>query len=122
MKFKRYLKEAREMFKQWKEYVNRNSELKAAVQILQKINKAGYRAYIVGGSVRDIILGQNPKDVDIATNAPIDLLDKMFKTYDIGKSKDFGIVVAKQGGHDFEIAQFRGDSYVKPKTVRKIIK
>lgn len=109
MKLKRYLKEAREMFKDWNEYVNQNPELKAGVDVLNKINKAGYKAYIVGGPVRDITLGVQPKDVDIATNAPIDVLNKLFKTYDIGKSKDFGIVTARNGGFSFEIAQFRTD-------------
>jgi tRNA nucleotidyltransferase/poly(A) polymerase len=110
MRLRRYIREAKEMLKQWKEYVSSNPELKAAVMVLDKIEKAGYRAYIVGGSVRDIILGDlKPHDVDIATNAPMDILDKLFKTYDIGKSKDFGIVVVKAGSFSFEIAQFRKD-------------
>jgi len=109
MTFLNHLYEAREMFKDWMQYVKKNSELAAGVKVLQKINKAGYKAYIVGGPVRDITLGKQPNDIDIATNMPMDKLTKMFKTYDIGKSKDFGIVVAKEGGHDFEIAQFRAD-------------
>jgi len=109
MSFTDHLYEAREMFKDWMQYVKKNSELAAGVKVLQKINKAGYKAYIVGGPVRDITLGKQPNDIDIATNMPMDKLSKMFKTYDIGKSKDFGIVVAKEGGHDFEIAQFRAD-------------
>ena len=110
MKFQRYLNEAREQLKDWQSYIRRNKELQAGVSILNKINKAKFKAYIVGGSVRDIILGNlKPHDVDIATNMPMDQLSKMFKTYDIGKSKDFGIVTVKQGGHDFEIAQFRND-------------
>jgi tRNA nucleotidyltransferase/poly(A) polymerase len=110
MKFKRYLNEARELLKDWKDYIKRNKELSAAVSILNKINRAKYKAYIVGGSVRDIILGNlKPHDVDIATNMPMEELGRMFKTYNIGKSKDFGIVVAKFGGSDFEIAQFRND-------------
>jgi len=36
-------------------------------------------------------------------------LSKLFKTFDIGKSKDFGIVVVKEGGSNFEVAQFRTD-------------
>ena len=90
-----------------------NKELMAAVNVLLKINKAGYKAYIVGGSVRDIVLGLKSKDVDIATNAPIEFLEKSFKTYDIGKSKDFGIVVAREGAFSFEIAQFRQDGKYK---------
>lgn len=110
MRFRRYLNEARELLKDWQDYVRRNKELQAGVSILNKINRAKYKAYIVGGSVRDIILGNlKPHDVDIATNMPMDELGRMFKTYDIGKSKDFGIVTVKHGGFDFEIAQFRND-------------
>lgn len=110
MRFGRYLNEARELLKDWQIYIRGNKELQQAVGILNKINKAKYKAYIVGGSVRDIILGNlKPHDIDIATNMPMDDLEKLFKTYDIGKSKDFGIVVVKSGGFDFEIAQFRND-------------
>jgi tRNA nucleotidyltransferase/poly(A) polymerase len=110
MKFLRYLTEAKEQLKDWQDYIRRNKELKVAVDILRKINKQKYKAYIVGGSVRDIILGNlKPHDVDIATNMPMDELGKMFKTYNIGQSKTFGIVVVKHGGHDFEVAQFRQD-------------
>ena len=122
MKFTNHLYEAREMFKDWMQYVNKNSELAAGVKLLQKINKSGYKAYIVGGPVRDITLGNQPNDIDIATNMPMDLLEKMFKTYDIGKSKDFGIVVVKEGGFSFEVAQFRNDGkYIdgrRPETVK----
>ena len=105
MKFLQYLNEAREQLKDWQSYIRRNKELQKAIDILFKINKAKYKAYIVGGSVRDIILGNlKPHDVDIATNMPMDQLNKMFKTYNIGKSKDFGIVVVKHGGFDFEVA------------------
>lgn len=110
MKLKRYLTEAREQLKQWNEYIKTNKELAAGVKILQTINKLGYKAYIVGGSVRDIVLGDlKPHDIDIATNAPIEVLEKKWKTHDIGKSRDFGIVTVKQNGFDFEIAQFRAD-------------
>ncbi len=110
MRLTRYLTEAKEQLKDWQSYIRRNKELQAAVSVLQRINKAKYKAYIVGGSVRDIILGNlKPHDVDIATNMPMEELGKMYKTYNIGKSKDFGIVVVKQGGFDFEVAQFRQD-------------
>ncbi len=104
-----YLNEAREQFQQWQEYVKSNSMLASAVKVLQKINKKGYKAYIVGGSVRDLVLGLDPHDIDIATNCPIDEISKLYKTYDIGKSKDFGIVVVREGGYDYEISQFRRD-------------
>ena len=109
MNFKKYIKEAK-MLKDWQKYVMDNSELKAAIKVLLKIEKAGYKALLVGGSIRDLILGtSNINDFDIATNAPMDVLEKLFRTYDIGKSKDFGIVVVKEAGFDFEVAQFRTD-------------
>lgn len=109
MKFHEYITEERSDKQRWNDYLSKNSMLKAAVKVLNKIEKAGFHALIVGGSVRDIILGHNPHDVDIATNMPMDKLEKIYKTHDIGKSKDFGIVVVKEGGHMFEVAQYRKD-------------
>ena len=109
MRLQRYINEAKEQFKQWKEYIRSNKMLASAVKVLEKINSKGYKAYIVGGSVRDIILGEDPHDIDISTNMPIKELERLYKTYDIGKSKDFGIVVVKERGYDFEVAQFRND-------------
>jgi len=94
----------------WDEYIQSNPMLYSAVQVLKKINKKGFKSYIVGGGVRDIILGDDLHDVDIATNIPIDEIYNTFdKVFDIGKSKDFGIVVVKYGGYDYEVAQFRTD-------------
>ena len=84
--------------------------LNTAYQIVKKIENYGCSAYLVGGAPRDILLGKEPKDVDISTNAPIYLLEFLFTCYDIGKSKDFGIVTAKVNGYDFEIAQFRKET------------
>jgi tRNA nucleotidyltransferase (CCA-adding enzyme) len=80
-----------------------------ANRICHRIEKRGYQALITGGAVRDMVLGLEPHDIDVATNMPISKLDRLFKTYNIGKSKDFGIVVVEQGGFQFEIAQFRKD-------------
>ncbi len=111
MKFQKYLTETddKEIKQRWNQYLQKNSMLKNGVDILNKINSYGYDAYIVGGGVRDIILGKEPHDIDISTNMPIEKLDTIFKTYDIGKSKDFGIVVVNQGGFQYEIAQFRSE-------------
>jgi tRNA nucleotidyltransferase (CCA-adding enzyme) len=108
MSFKRFFTEQQDI-KDWHGYVSRNPELKAGVEVLHKLEAIGGDAYIVGGTVRDILLGEEPKDVDIATNIPLEKIENAFQTYDIGKNKDFGIVVAKHGGFDFEIANFRKD-------------
>lgn len=109
MRFQEYITEGSDIKRRWQKYVNSNPMIKNGVKILDIINKMGYKAYIVGGSVRDLVLGKEPHDIDIATNTPIDELETKFKTYDIGKSKDFGIVVVNQGGFQYEIAQFRKD-------------
>ena len=83
--------------------------LETAKKICRQIEAEGYQALIVGGTVRDLAMGLDPHDVDIATNMPISWLEKMFKCYDIGKSRDFGIVVVNKDGYTFEIAQFRND-------------
>jgi len=121
MRLTHYLTEAKEMLKQWQKYINDNKELAAGVRVLQKIDKAGYDSYLVGGCVRDVILGIKPKDIDIATNAPIDILEKLFKTHKIGTSASFGVIIIQDGGFKFEVAQLRSETYVKPKTVRKIL-
>lgn len=123
MRLRKYLIEANEQLKDWNLYIRRNKELASAVEVLKKIEKSGYKAFIVGGSVRDIVLGNlKPHDVDLATNMPMEELAKLYKTYNIGKSKDYGIVVVKQGGFDFEIANFRQDgTYVdgrRPESVQ----
>ena len=80
----------------------------AANEILTIIESYGYEAYIVGGAVRDIALGFSPKDIDIATNMPMETIMETFnQTYDIGKSKEFGILVVRMSGFNFEVSQFR---------------
>jgi tRNA nucleotidyltransferase/poly(A) polymerase len=81
------------------------NDIKKIYKLFKKNKK---QLYIVGGAVRDAILGKSPKDYDMATDATPDDVLKMakqggFKTYEVGKS--FGVVVV--GGH--EIATFRKD-------------
>jgi len=84
--------------------------LKIGKEFIKGIESLGYEAYIVGGSPRDILMGVDSNDVDIATNCPIELLDKKFNTHDIGKSRDFGILSIVYKDETFEVAQFRTES------------
>lgn len=70
-------------------------------------------AVIIGGAVRDAIMGIESHDVDIATNLPIDVIKKHFKTSDIGQSKDFGITLVHYADMTFEVAQYRTDGEYK---------
>ncbi|WP_044011860.1 polynucleotide adenylyltransferase PcnB [Legionella massiliensis] len=50
-----------------------------ALKVLNRLNSAGFQAYLVGGSVRDLLLGKVPKDFDIATNATPPEIRKLFR-------------------------------------------
>jgi len=84
--------------------------LEKARLLLQEIQKFGGESYIVGGAVRDSVLGITPHDVDIATNVPMHVLENNFPTYDLGKNKSFGVIGIKYLDETFEVAQFRTES------------
>lgn len=95
----------------WKDYTTGNDELKKALEVMKIIEDAGYEALIVGGFVRDVILGISSSDIDIATNMKPDEIDKHFRSIDVGKSKEFGVNVILYKGFQFELAQYRADIY-----------
>jgi tRNA nucleotidyltransferase/poly(A) polymerase len=73
-----------------------------------------YKLYVVGGAVRDALLGQVPKDFDLATDAIPDTVETMmeaagFKTLPTGKS--FGVINVFTDKGEYEIATFRSDQY-----------
>ncbi len=83
-----------------------------SVDLMGSITKRGYEAYIVGGAVRDIVMGSSDiHDVDIATNMPIDELKLNFKTYEYGGGEKHGtVIVVMDSLHSFEVTQFRTES------------
>ena len=79
-----------------------------ALFVIETLSKAGYVAYYAGGWVRDYLMGLPSDDIDIATNAPPDVIQTLFpKTVPIGIA--FGIVLVIIDGHQFEVATFRSD-------------
>ncbi|QKM65329.1 polynucleotide adenylyltransferase PcnB [Polynucleobacter tropicus] len=52
---------------------------KNAVKVTQTLQQAGFEAFIVGGAVRDLVLGIEPKDFDVATNATPDQVQRLFR-------------------------------------------
>mgnify|MGYP003109802914 CR=1 FL=1 len=106
--FKQFFSEqTKQKLDNWNSVVSSSDELQAALDILKTITTHGAEALIVGGAVRDIILGKTPHDVDIATNMDLEQVADIFKSFDIGKSKDFGIVAVPHKGYTFEIAHYR---------------
>ena len=94
-----------------------NNFSKIEIEILNKLNKYG-KGYIVGGAIRDILLGLKPKDVDFATNLSYETLKTLFSEYtpkETGKS--FGVLRIRINDIDYEIAKFREDIYGKEEKV-----
>ena len=81
------------------------------IKILNKLNECG-KGYIVGGAIRDILLGLKPKDVDFTTNLPYETLKNLFSEYNPKETgKSFGVLRIRVNDIDYEIAKFREDNY-----------
>lgn len=75
-------------------------------QIIHRLRNQSFEAYWAGGCVRDMLLGQEPKDYDIATSAPPEEVKRLFeKTVPVGEK--FGVVIVVLEGENFEITTFR---------------
>ena len=89
--------------------INDFSEIE--IEILRKLNKYG-KAYIVGGAIRDILLGLEPKDIDFTTNLPYETLKNLFSEYNPKETgKAFGVLRIRVNDTEYEIAKFREDNY-----------
>ena len=77
-----------------------------ALKVVRRLSNHGYQAYLVGGSVRDLMLGLNPKDFDVATNARPEQVRELFRnSRSIGKR--FKIVHVRFERDIIEVATFR---------------
>jgi poly(A) polymerase len=77
-----------------------------ALEIISRLKRAGYKAYIVGGAVRDMVMGINPEDYDIATNASPSIVTQLFeRAHPVGER--FGVTLVIMRGKAYEVAQFR---------------
>ena len=92
-----------------------------AGEIVERLQKAGFAAFWVGGCVRDFLLGREPDDFDIATDAKPEQVEKLFKrTVAVGRK--FGVMIVVEGGHQFQVATFRAEAdYQDGRRPEKII-
>ena len=80
-----------------------------AKEIVERLQKASFAAFWVGGCVRDFLLGREPQDFDIATDARPEQVEKLFrKTIPVGKK--FGVIIVVEGGQQFQVATFRAEA------------
>ncbi|HKP93720.1 MAG TPA: CCA tRNA nucleotidyltransferase [Chthoniobacterales bacterium] len=81
---------------------------RVAHNLVRKLRAAGHIAYYAGGCVRDLLSGKAPKDIDIATDARPEVVQKLFpRTYAVGAH--FGVIVVLEDGFQYEVATFRSD-------------
>ncbi|MEP6898229.1 MAG: polynucleotide adenylyltransferase PcnB [Rhodanobacter sp.] len=87
--------------------ISRKNISKAALRVLYRLNEAGYAAFLVGGAVRDLLLGLQPKDFDVATSATPDEVKKLFRNCRL-IGRRFRLAHVVFGPEIIEVATFRG--------------
>jgi poly(A) polymerase len=79
-----------------------------AIKVLTRLSKSGYEAYLVGGGVRDLLLGREPKDFDIATNALPEEVKQVFSNCRL-IGRRFRLAHVHFGREIVEVATFRSN-------------
>jgi len=80
----------------------------AAERVVARLRGAGHEALLAGGCVRDLLLGRQPLDYDVATSAPAAEVQRIFpRTVPVGVQ--FGVVLVLEGSERIEVATFRRD-------------
>jgi poly(A) polymerase len=81
----------------------------AAIKVVRVLQEAGHVAYFAGGCVRDGLLGKEPKDFDVATDALPETVVKTFRSARfVGEA--FGVALVRLMGHEIQVATFRSES------------
>ncbi|ULJ69318.1 polynucleotide adenylyltransferase PcnB [Wielerella bovis] len=93
----------------------------SAIKVLEHLHQAGYEAYLVGGAVRDLLLGVQPKDFDVATNATPEQVHQIFRRSRI-IGRRFQIVHVMMGADTIEVSTFRSGGKVKQNEFGRIMR
>lgn len=89
--------------------ISRKAIDNSALDVLYDLKRAGYEAYLVGGGVRDLLLGLEPKDFDIVTNAKPEQVKDVFKHRCQLIGRRFRLAHVRFGRQIVEVATFRGE-------------
>ena len=79
-----------------------------ADHVCRTLRAAGYRAYLVGGCVRDLLLKREPADYDVSTDATPDQVQKIFPD-SLAVGAQFGVIIVTRDSERVEVATFRSD-------------
>jgi poly(A) polymerase len=88
--------------------VHRDQFSPLALKVVDRLLDEGHEAYIVGGCIRDVLLGKDPKDFDVATSARPEQVQKLFRRSRI-IGRRFKIVHVEEKREIIEVTTFRGD-------------
>jgi len=87
--------------------ISRKQMAEEVLKVLYRLHNSGYKAYLVGGAVRDLLLGRTPKDYDVSTDARPDEIKKLFANCRlIGRRFRLAHILFK-GGQVIEVSTFR---------------
>lgn len=89
--------------------ISRQQISRAALDVLYGLNKAGFQAFLVGGCLRDLLIGVSPKDFDVATDASPEQVVALFRRSRI-IGRRFRIVHVRFGNEIIEVSTFRAMS------------
>jgi len=97
--------------------ISRKNISDGALKVMSRLRNSGHQAYLVGGAVRDLLLGGHPKDFDIATDATPETVHALFRNSRI-IGRRFRIVHVRFGREIIEVTTFRGhhDNDAEPTT------
>jgi len=87
--------------------INQHSISHSALKVISELQRSGFEAYLVGGGVRDLLLGETPKDFDVATDATPEQVQNVFRRARI-IGRRFRIVHVRMGREVLEVTTFRG--------------
>lgn len=79
-----------------------------ANSICNTLIREGHQAFLVGGCVRDVLLGREPEDYDISTDATPEFVISLFPE-SVAVGAQFGVIIVPLDGHKVEVATFRSD-------------
>ena len=89
--------------------ISRFAAIRIGTNVAKKFIDEGYQAYVVGGCMRDAILGREPKDADIATNAPIEVMVKLFPDAKVVFPEKYQVVRLEFDFIHIEVVRMRRD-------------
>jgi poly(A) polymerase len=85
-----------------------DAKREVATEIVRRLRAEGFQAYLVGGCVRDLVMGREPEDYDVSTDATPDQVVRIFpESLTVGAQ--FGVVIVPRAAGNVEVATFRSD-------------